>query len=189
MKAILIALVIFTSAGFAYWDQVRVPVAVSSLASDKTETLSAQIPNAEVTLLSGELVKLHDYKGKVLLLHFWATWCAPCVKEFPQLLELAKRYEDDIILLAVSVDKSRDAIPLFLKKLQIENVAEGAHKSFVLAHDPMQKLSQDVFQTVKYPETFIIAPDLTVSRKVIGETNWGSPEIQSHIEVLTKTGR
>ena len=189
IKGVLIALVILISAVFAYWDQVRVPTAVSSSTLDQSEMVREKIPDAEVALLSGQKVRLHDYKGKVLLLHFWATWCTPCVKEFPQLVELAKQYEEDIILLAVSVDKQRDAIPRFLKKLQIEDIAEGAFKSFILAHDPMQKLSQDVFQTVKYPETFIIAPDLTVSRKIIGETDWLSPDLGNYLNGLSEASR
>lgn len=62
-------------------------------------------PDFSLRSLSGERIKLSDYKGKVVILSFWATWCAPCKQELPVLQRLLDRYENDgLVVLAVNTD-------------------------------------------------------------------------------------
>ncbi|MDP8240148.1 MAG: TlpA disulfide reductase family protein [Candidatus Hatepunaea meridiana] len=67
--------------------------------------------------LEGKMIKLSDYKGKVIILDFWATWCPPCVQEIPHFNELAKEYaEKGLIVLGVSVDRGGvDVVKKFIK--------------------------------------------------------------------------
>jgi len=65
---------------------------------------SSRAPDFALTDASGKTVRLSDYRGKVVLLNFWATWCAPCKAEVPWFVDLQKTYKDDLVVLGVSFD-------------------------------------------------------------------------------------
>jgi thiol-disulfide isomerase/thioredoxin len=66
---------------------------------------SRNAPNFKLTDADGNLVKLSSYRGKVVLLNFWATWCEPCKAEVPWFVDLQKTYADDLVVLGVSFDE------------------------------------------------------------------------------------
>lgn len=70
----------------------------------------------EVTLVTGETVKLSDYKGKKVLLNFWATWCGPCIQEMPAFQRLWEDYPDDFVLLAVNCGETEDEVKAFVEE-------------------------------------------------------------------------
>jgi thiol-disulfide isomerase/thioredoxin len=75
-------------------------------------------PEISATDASGKTVKLSDFKGKVVLLDVWASWCAPCLKELPKLNELAgKMSGKDVVILAVNIDEQKTNAERFLQKL------------------------------------------------------------------------
>jgi cytochrome c biogenesis protein CcmG, thiol:disulfide interchange protein DsbE len=120
-------------------------------------------------------VALHDYKGKVVVLNFWATWCPPCVEEMPSLVQMQKKLKGtDITVLAVSLD-----------------VDEGAYKKFIRDHgvdlltvrDPDQK-SNSLYGTYKFPETFVIDKNGVLRRKFIGAVDWNDPQIAQYLATL-----
>ena len=83
---------------------------------------SASIPALSFNDLSGKPHTLADYRGKIMVLNFWATWCLPCREETPMLSKLATNYADkDVAFLAVSLDdaQSQPKIPRFLEKKKI----------------------------------------------------------------------
>ncbi len=74
-------------------------------------------PAFELSTLSGTRMSLAQNKGKVVVVHFWASWCAPCKTEFPRLNDLAKSYSaDDVSLMAISEDQTSSNVDRFLKK-------------------------------------------------------------------------
>src|SRR5262249_26167002 len=73
------------------------------------------IPNFTLPDLNGKNVSLTDFKGKILLLNIWATWCAPCVKEFPSMKGLIEHFKGQVAVLAISHDKNREDIDSFIK--------------------------------------------------------------------------
>lgn len=77
-------------------------------AGDAAQSVANPAPRYTGKTTKGEYVALEDYRGKVVLLNVWATWCAPCRKELPELKTMHKAYGDDFMVLGVSVDKSRD---------------------------------------------------------------------------------
>lgn len=86
-----------------------------------TESLAVQINSKapEFTLpdISGRTISLNSFKGKVVYVNFWASWCGPCKMEFPQLETLAGKYADKgLIILAINQDKKRSAMQEFLGK-------------------------------------------------------------------------
>ncbi len=108
-----------------------------------------------------------DYKGQVVLLNIWATWCGPCVQEIPSLEKLHQLYGDKgLKLVAVSIDDyvSEDSIKKFAKNLGV---------TFQVLHDSTRKI-EDAYQVTGYPETFIIGPEGMIRRKWIGPDDWTS---------------
>jgi peroxiredoxin len=108
-----------------------------------------------------------DYKGQVVLLNIWATWCGPCVKEIPSLEQLHKLYgPKGLKLVAVSIDDyvSEDSIRKFASNLGV---------TFQILHDSTRVIEQ-AYQVTGYPETFIIGKEGTIRRKWIGPDEWTS---------------
>jgi peroxiredoxin len=121
---------------------------------------------------AGRTVALHDYKGQVVVLNFWATWCPPCVEEMPSLVEMQSRLKDKgVTVLAVSLDIDGAAYQKFLKDYKVDLLA---------VRDPKQ-VSNSLYGTFKYPETYIIDRQGMVRRKFIGAVDWTNPEIMSYL--------
>ncbi len=124
---------------------------------------------------SQSTVTLSQFHGQVVVLNFWATWCAPCVEEIPSLVEMQRRMKGKgVTVLAVSVD-----------------VDEGAYKQFVKDHnvnlltvrDPSGK-SNGLYGTFKFPETYIVDRNGVMRRKFIGAVDWTEPEITEFLGKL-----
>jgi len=131
--------------------------------------LGKGVPAPDFTLpgLDGQMVRLADYRGKVVLLNIWATWCPPCVEEMPSMEGLYQKLKaEGFEILAVSMDVSgAQAVRPFMEKHKLNFPAltdtEGAIKS--------------LYQTTGVPESFIIDKDGIIVEKVIGPRDWASP--------------
>ena len=90
----------------------------AALAAMALQAFAQPLPKLDLQDMQGGHHKLEDYKGKVIVLNFWATYCVPCVAELPLLNEMQKRYKDKIIVLAASLDDEldRDKLQPFLHK-------------------------------------------------------------------------
>jgi len=133
------------------------------------------IPAPDFTVQDADRkVEIRDFRGKIVLLNFWATWCAPCVEEMPSLMQLQQRMKDKgVTVVAVSVDVDSDAYHSFLKDHNID---------LLTVRDPDQK-ANNLYGTFKFPETYIIDRNGIVRRKFIGAVDWSQPEI---VDFLTK---
>jgi len=69
--------------------------------------------------MHGQDVSLASFKGKVILINFWATWCAPCKAEIPGLVELQEQYADDLVVLGLSIDDTPDKLQVFAEEYQM----------------------------------------------------------------------
>jgi peroxiredoxin len=118
-------------------------------------------------------IRLSSYRGKVVLLNFWASWCGPCVQETPGLQQL-HHDRPDIQIVGVSVDTDADAYQRFLKRFGVDtpNVM-----------DPEQKAAK-LYHTDGWPETYIIDRDGIIRRKVIGDPDWSNPEMRAYLKNL-----
>ena len=123
---------------------------------------------------SQRTVSLHDYKGKVVVLNFWASWCAPCIEELPSLLQMQKDLGNKVTVLAVATDDDVDAYRRFLND----------HPMNVITVDDRDQKSSSEYGTHGWPETYIIDRKGIVRRKFIGPVEWTNPEIVAYLERL-----
>ncbi|MFB3812697.1 MAG: TlpA family protein disulfide reductase [Terriglobales bacterium] len=132
-------------------------------------------PAPDFTIQDGNrTVALRDFRGKVVLLNFWATWCPPCVEEMPSLVDLQKRMGDRITVLAVSVDMDGDAFTKFVKDRKVD----------LLAVRDADQRSNSLYGTFKFPESYVIDREGKIRRKFIGPVNWNDPEIEKYLAGL-----
>ena len=124
--------------------------------------------------LAGVDQSLAGMKGRIVVLNFWATGCPPCVEEMPSLVELQKKMGDKLTILAVSLDEDEDAYKKF-----VETRAQG----LTTVRDSKQ-ISNALYGTYRFPESFVIDKDGKIQRKFIGAVDWTSPEIVEYFEKL-----
>lgn len=118
-------------------------------------------------------VHLASYRGQVVLLNFWASWCAPCVAETPSLLQLHHQMPK-LVILGVSIDDDADAYRQFVK---------NRHIDFITVLDPSQSAPK-LFHTEMWPETYLIDRRGVIRSKFIGAQDWADPEIRALIKSL-----
>ncbi|HEU5249977.1 MAG TPA: TlpA disulfide reductase family protein [Thermoanaerobaculia bacterium] len=125
---------------------------------------------------SGKKIDLAKENGKFLIVHFWATWCPPCLEEIPALSRFWDKYgkRDDLVLYAVSVDKDWKVIDTF--------DAKNPNKIPVY-RDPDAKTAAR-FGSSQYPETYIVNPAGRVLYRVQGAMSWDDAEVRNRIEQL-----
>jgi peroxiredoxin len=120
-------------------------------------------------------VALSQFRGQVVVLNFWATWCPPCVEELPSLMNMQDRMRSrGIVVVGVSIDVDNDAYHRFLKQHGI---------NFLTVRDPEQKVST-IYGTTGWPETYIIDRQGLLRRKFVGAIDWDSPEIVQFLNKL-----
>ncbi|MCS6884503.1 MAG: TlpA disulfide reductase family protein [Acidobacteriota bacterium] len=92
----------------------------AELKSSKYFGESDPVKDFSLKTLDGETVGLSEFKGKILILNFWATWCPPCRKEIPDLIAVQKAYKDKgVVILGVAVDEELDDVRSFVRKYEI----------------------------------------------------------------------
>ena len=124
---------------------------------------------------SDRRISLGDFKGKIVVLNFWATWCPPCVDEMPSLVRMQQLMRDKgVTVLAVSVDADGGSYHKFLKDHNV---------NLLTVRDPDQK-SNNLYGTFKFPETYIIDRNGVVRRKFIGSVDWNQPDILDYLSKL-----
>lgn len=131
-------------------------------------------PAPDFTVVDGSrTVALRSYRGKVVVLNFWASWCAPCVAEIPSLDALQKKMPQ-IVVLGVSTDEDAAAYQRFLAGHSID---------YVTIRDGSQH-SNHLYGTYRFPETYIIDKQGRIRRKFIGPQDWTTPEILQYLTDL-----
>ncbi|OGQ23451.1 MAG: hypothetical protein A3I05_07925 [Deltaproteobacteria bacterium RIFCSPLOWO2_02_FULL_44_10] len=129
-------------------------------------------PSVVFERLDGSSLSLEAFHGKIILLNFWATWCPPCIEEFPALLEAVRHFNGEVVLIAVSNDASKKDISSFLK--HFESYRDVLQSSSVeMVWDSHAQVSNDVFHVFKLPETFLIDKDFFLAKKFVGKVIWG----------------
>jgi peroxiredoxin len=133
-------------------------------------------PNFTLPGLDGKMVSLADYRGYVVLVNIWATWCPPCVDEMPSMEKLYQQLKDEKFeILAVSIDSlGENAVAAFVKKYNL---------SFPALLDPDGTI-KTLYQTTGVPESFIINKEGILVEKIIGPRDWSSPAVVRYLHSL-----
>ncbi|HNQ92902.1 MAG TPA: TlpA disulfide reductase family protein [Alphaproteobacteria bacterium] len=182
LNLIVLALAIVAGFLLTIWLDDSGPPAQQA-AQQSTQDNRAPLPVFDITALDGNTYKISDFKGKIVLLNFWASWCAPCVVEFPKLVELAAS-RDDLILIALSNDIDKDKIENFLAK-QPDAIKEKLKSSnIIISRDEGKKITEDLFQTYKLPETILIDRKGRMAEKIVGDTDWTGEELKAKLSKL-----
>lgn len=133
-------------------------------------------PDFTATCLNGGTVSLADQRGKVVLLHFWATWCHYCIEEAPSLARLeASMAGRNFRMITVAADKGGAPV--------VEKFLRGAGLSFPTVSDPSGTLGRR-YGITGVPETFIIDGQGVVRKKIIGARVWDDPELVAYLDNL-----
>ena len=131
--------------------------------------------------LDGRKVSLSDFRGKVVLVNIWATWCPPCRDEMPSMQKLYERFKgENFELLAVSIDaEGHKAVAPFMRKMNL---------TFPALLDPKEKI-RSLYQITGVPESFIIDKNGILVQRIIGPLDWSTPKVFSFFEnLLQKPG-
>jgi len=163
---VVVALVA-AGAAWALWSAEPVP-----------PPLEAGSPAPEFSLPrlgGGEPVSLRELRGRVVLVNFWATWCKPCEDEMPAMESLYRALEGEgFELLAVSVDAGDEEVEAFRERLAL---------GFPILRDPDRRVATR-YQSLRFPESFLIGPDGVVVARFIGPREWDAPEYEARIREL-----
>lgn len=139
--------------------------------------VGSRAPNfPAVDLATGEPLTFERYKGQVVLLNVWATWCLPCRVEMPSMERLHERFAGtDFRVVAVSVDREGpEVVRRFVQELGL---------TFDVLHDQTTDI-QRIYQTTGVPESFMIDRHGIIIKKVIGAAEWDGPVTETLIERL-----
>jgi peroxiredoxin len=166
LKPLLFFGVVSFLAGLAVYQELQNP----------GPTLQGSVaPEFELKNADGEIVRLSDFKGNLVFLNFWATWCEPCIRELPAMMVMNETFAGrPFKMLGISVDTNWDDVRSYLDE-------HGFELSTVL--DPGQRVKQD-YRVTGFPETFLIDSNGTVLKKYIGPWPWDDSRMISEVEEL-----
>jgi DsbE subfamily thiol:disulfide oxidoreductase len=157
---------------------------LSFIAGDRAESFNPMLidsktgksaPDFTLADLSGKEVTLSAYKGKTVLLNFWATWCPYCRKERAHLNTLSREYrEEGLIILSVATDRSVSKVKDYIKKTPAD---------FIVLSDSRGSVSAE-YGVSGFPTSFLIDSNGMIKQRVVGFREWTSPGSRRLIDKL-----
>ncbi len=157
--------------------------ATSSFGIDKKIFKSAGIqelkqiaPDFSLYGLNGEKVSLKDYRGKVVILHFWATWCKPCKEEMPTIEKMHREFKDkNLVILTVSIDKSgTDIVRSYVKEFTFSSLLASSGRI------------DDNYWNWGIPVSYIVDRNGWIIGRAMGPRNWDSDALKNMIKEILR---
>jgi len=131
----------------------------SSRSEPKVAQVGGVAPDFKLQSLDGQSVSLNDFKGKPVLINFWASWCGPCVYEMPFLQQIYEEWSDrGLVLLAINVGESSSTIEKFMQE----------HNLSLSVLLDTKKIVAREYNIMAYPTTFFIDKDGVIQEKIMG---------------------
>jgi peroxiredoxin len=138
--------------------------------------IGQQAPDFSIKDENGQPVKLSDFRGKLVFLNFWATWCEPCIEEMPAMETITNAFKDKKFqMLTISVDLDWSDVKKFYKEYNL---------TMPVLLDPGQQVAKGLYKVTGYPETFLIDANGSVVKRVIGAARWADPQVMANLESL-----
>jgi len=154
--------------------------AAASAAADLKPWPGVPPPALALKELDGRPHQLSEYRGKVILINFWATWCGPCRDEMPSIQGLKEKLAGrPFVVLAVNLDEPESRIKRFLTEMKVD---------FTVLLDPERKVAR-AWEARILPASFVIGPDGRIRYSLVGEINWDHEQVVSQIAELLPTGK
>lgn len=148
---------------------------VSGTLEQKVISAGDIAPEFTVTTDAGKTITRSNFGGKVLVLNFWASWCAPCVEEIPSLVEFQKQLAPEgVVVVGVSIDANEKLYKQFLDRFKV---------NFPTSRDPESNVSAS-YGTFQIPETYIIDSTGKVREKIISNVNWMDPDLIKRVRSI-----
>ena len=170
LLTILVAVVIY-----------RVQTPVDSQVKIKPQVgleVGMQAPDFTLRNLNGNLERLSEFKDKVIILNFWATWCAPCLEEMPAFEKLYRRYRSQgLTVIAVSLDKGDTS--------KVAKFVDEHSLTFPVLLD-LDGIAERIYPSFTIPFTYVIDKKGRIAARVDGAKNWSSNETFAALDILIK---
>lgn len=174
---LLYALILIAGVILVY--RLQSPVVSQINPSIQTSTeVGGLAPSFTLRNLNGNREGLKDYKDKVIILNFWATWCGPCLEEMPAIEKLYRRYRSQgLTVLAVSLDKGDSA--------KVKNFVDTHNLTFPVLLDT-EGVAEKLYPTLSIPFTYVIDKKGRIAARVDGAKNWATEETFAALDILVK---
>lgn len=180
LKALLVVgglSVLIIVAVLAYKGRFQGGVSGNQGGVQKAIQLKEELPGFEAKTLTGNDINLSQFRGKVVVVNFWASWCGPCIEEVPSLIKLMKTFPNDVELIAISGDSNQADIDSFLKSFPEMKTLPNVH----IVWDGDKSLSQK-YQIYRLPESFLLDKELKLIKKISGTIDWHTDDALSYIK-------
>lgn len=181
-KYIFLFVILFTGGILFFFEHFfEAPISVKDVQTEKNfnqekSDIGYLAPRFTLRNLRGNFDSLESYRGRVIVLNFWATWCAPCRVEMPSFEKLYRRYRSEgVTILAVTMDKNANA--------EIKSFTEKHSLSFPILLDSKGEVER-LYPSMTVPFTYVIDRNGRIVARVDGAKNWESVETFEAIEYL-----
>lgn len=182
LKALVVSLILGSVCFWAFYEWRE-----RSFKTTAVETMSFMdqlekngLPEMSYTAIDGKKFESKDHKGKIILVNFWASWCAPCLEEVPSMLKLVKEMKGKMVLVAPSQDSQVGEIEAFIKAFP-----EVKDPNVYIVWDKDRSIAK-TYKVDRLPESYLSNGSGKLAKKIIGSIQWFSPESISYLEQLLK---
>lgn len=141
---------------------------------NQLKKVQIEIPQLQLKDIQGSLHKLLEYRGKIVIVSFWASWCRPCIEEMPSLVALKEKHKDSIEILAVNVRENSDTIKQFTQSMNI---------NFPLLQDHDSSITES-WKVYVYPSNFVVDKTGKLRFAATGAMDWQDAKIESQLKSL-----
>ncbi len=137
-------------------------------------------PALELMGLDGKRYRLDDFRGRVVLVNFWATWCGPCREEIPSIQRVKARLAGrPFVVLAVNLDEPEARVRRFLSRASLD---------LTVLLDPGAKAAK-LWNARILPSSFVVGPDGVIRYHAVGEIDWNDEPVVNQVSALLRPGR
>ena len=164
------------------WISLAILLTISFTRSPRKSYVNRHAQNFSAPMLDGQMFNLEDHRGQVVVLDFWATWCAPCQISLPALNQVAAEYADDSDVWVGSINKegiSNKGLTRFMQRLNLK---------FPVIRDRIGSISRQ-FDVTGLPTLIVITPEGKVSHAQAGIVSKYTPTLVRHLKQLIEDAR